>query len=205
MLAVLLELVLGYLSTLRGLQAYEAVFLLLFLCGSGLPLSQDMVILAAAGYTLFGAMAPGPLLVVAVAGLLAGDALTFWIGRHWGARWVRRPWAARFVPPEKLPALEERARRFALPFSFVTRFLPGQRSTYFFVGGTLRMPWGRFLVGNGVGAIVQVALFMYGVRTLGWSWSRLSGPFDTADNVLTGLLLIALAGWLWTRGGRKSP
>src|SRR5690348_1582614 len=107
MAGVLLELVLGYLASLRGVQAYEAVFLLLFLCGIGMPLSQDMLLLAAAGFVSLGAMAMGPLLLVCVLGLLAGDALTFWTGRHWGARWIRRPWAARFVPPERLPAIEE--------------------------------------------------------------------------------------------------
>ena len=200
---MLLELVLGFFASLRGAQAYEALFLLLFLCGLGMPLSQDMLLLAAAGSTLFGALAPAPLLAVAVLGLLAGDAVTFWIGRHWGARWVRRPWAARFVPAERLPAWEQAAHRHALPFSFLTRFLPGQRSTLFFAGGTLRMPWGRFLVGDGLGAIVHAGLLLYGARALGWGWSRWRDPFDQADNVLTGILLLAVLAWLWTQGRRR--
>lgn len=200
---VLLELVLGVLASLHGVRAYEALFLLLFLCGLGMPFSQDMLLLAAAASTLFGAMAPAPLFAVAVAGLLAGDAFTFWIGRRWGARWVRRPWAARFVPPDRLPAWEATARRYALPFSFVTRFLPGQRSTLFFVGGTLRMPWGRFLAGNGVGAIVYVGVLLYGARSLGWGWSRLQEPFDRVDNVLTAVLLLLVFAALW-RLGRKN-
>jgi len=200
--AVILELVLGFLSSLQGLQAYGWVFLLLALGGMGAPVSQDMLLLAAAGMTLLGAMQPGPLLAVAALGLLAGDVFTFWVGRHWGARWVRRPWAASFVAPERLPALEDKARRHALPSSFVTRFLPGQRSTLFFVAGTLRMPWRAFLVGDGVAAIVQACAFTYGVRELGWRWSHLRAPFDRVDDVLTAGLVVLVLVALWRKPRR---
>lgn len=203
MAAVLLEFVLGYLASLHGAQAYEAVFLLLFLCGIGMPLSQDMLLLAAAGFVSLGTMALGPLAVVSVLGLLAGDAVTFWTGRHWGARWIRRPWAARYVPPERLAAMEGAAHRHGAWASFVTRLLPGQRSTLFFVAGTLRMPWRRFLLGDGIAAIVHVGVLFYGARVFGWSWSRLREPFDRVDDVLTGLLLLILLLALWTRGTSK--
>jgi membrane protein DedA with SNARE-associated domain len=203
MAGVLLELVLGHLASLRGVQAYEAVFLLLFLCGIGMPLSQDMLLLAAAGFVTLGTMAAGPLFVVSVLGLLAGDALTFWTGRHWGARWIRRPWAARFVPPERLPGIEESVRRHAVLGSVLTRFLPGQRSTLFFVAGTLRMPWGRFLLGDGIAAMLHVGVLFYGARALGWNWSGLREPFDRADDVLTGLLLVVVLLALWTTGSSK--
>lgn len=200
MAAVLLEVVLGYLASLRGAQAYEAVFLLLFLCGIGMPLSQDMLLLAAAGCVSLGTMALGPLAVVSVLGLLAGDAVTFWTGRHWGARWIRRPWAARYVPPERLTAMEGAVGRHAVGASFVTRLLPGQRSTLFFVAGTLRMPWRRFLLGDGIAAIVHVGVLFYGARALGWSWSRLREPFERVEDVLTGVLLVAVLVFLWRQG-----
>ena len=197
-----LDLVLEFLSTLQGAQAYAGVFVLLLLCGMGAPLSQDMILLAAGSFTLIGTMQPLPLVLVAAAGLLAGDAFGFWVGHDWGAKWVRKPWAANFVPPERLPAIEAGVRRYALPLSFVTRFLPGQRSTLFFLAGTFRMPYRPFLVGDGVGALVHAALFVYGARGLGWHWQALQAPFDHVDDVLTAVLAAALFIALWRRRRR---
>jgi hypothetical protein len=47
---------------------------------------------------------------------------------------------------------------------------------------------------------VQVPLYVYGVRSLGWRWQELRGPFEWADNVLTGAMLaVLLAAWLRAR------
>ena len=146
-----LELVIGFLSSQQGLPAYGWVFLLLALCGMGAPVSQDMLLLAAAGFTLLGALQPGLLVVVAALGLLAGDVFSFWVGHHWGAKWV--PTVGRTVRSAgALARMEQAAQRHALPFSFVTRFLPGQRprcSSW----QNLRMPTG--LIGDGVAALVH--------------------------------------------------
>ena len=198
-----LDLAITFLTAQQGLPAYGWLFTLLFLCGIGLPVAQDVLLIAAAQQTLAHAMNPLLLVVVAVLGLVAGDALTFWTGRHWGARWVRQPWAARFVPPQRLPALEDMARRHAVPASFVTRFLVGQRSTLFFIAGTLRMPWRGFLWGNGVAAVLHVVMLLSAVRMVGWRWPDLQDAFDRADDRLT-VALVVLLFVLWMRGRRRT-
>lgn len=192
------DLFFSFLQSLQGTAAYELLFVLLFLCGIGAPISQDILLLAAATLPL----AAVPLLVVAWLGLLAGDALTFYLGHHYGARWVRRPWAARFVPPDRLPAMEAFMRRFGAPFTLVTRFLPGQRNTLFFVAGTLRLPYRTFFLWDGVAAALHVAVLVYGARALGWRWQSLQAPFSRADDVLTAALVLVLFA-LWLRGRRR--
>jgi membrane protein DedA with SNARE-associated domain len=197
-----LDLAIAFVTAQHGLPAYGWLFTLLFLCGIGLPVAQDALLIAAAQQTLAHALDPVLLVVVAALGLVAGDALTFWTGRYYGARWVRRPWAARLVPPEKLPAMEDMAQRHAVPASFVTRFLIGQRSTLFFIAGTLRMPWRGFFIGDGVGAVVHVALLLGAVRWLDWRWPEWQDAFSRADDRLT-LALIVLLLVLWLRGRRR--
>lgn len=189
---------LAVLASLHGGDAYFFLFVLLAAAGIGAPWGQDVVLLAAAALTLQGGMTVLPMMLVAAAALLAGDALSVWVGRHYGARWIRRPWAAKLVAPARLPALEERMRRSGTALSFLTRFLPGQRGTLFFLFGTLRLPWRGFLLADGAAALVQVALFTYGVRALGWQWPALRAPFESADDVLT-LSLIVLLLLAWTR------
>jgi membrane protein DedA with SNARE-associated domain len=192
-----LDLVLSVLAGLQGPDAYILFFALVFGAGIAGPISEDALLLAAATFAAQGGMHPLPMMVVAWVALLAGDALTFWTGRHWGARWVRRPWAQRFVPPERLPALEQGTRRFGPVLAFVTRFLPGQRTTLFFIFGTLRMPYATFFLFDGVAALVYVPVLVVGARVLGWDWQRWRGPLDSVDNWLTLLSVIVIVGWCW--------
>ncbi|HET8748384.1 MAG TPA: VTT domain-containing protein [Ramlibacter sp.] len=192
------QLALEVLAALRGSEAYTLLFLLTATAGIGAPWAQEIVLLAGAEL----ALRPGGLNALAFAALawlaiLAGDALSVWIGHRYGARWVRRPWAARFVPPRRLPGLEEGMRRHAAPLSFVTRFLPGQRGTIFFIAGALRMPWRPFLAADALAALIQVALAQVGVRSLGWEWQAFRGGVESADNVLTlGLVAVLVVWWI---------
>jgi membrane protein DedA with SNARE-associated domain len=201
-----LDLSLGVLNSLHGFTVYWVLFLLVAAAGIGGPWSQDILLIAAGNVISPHDLNPALVMLVAWCAVMAGDAFSLWIGRHYGARWVRRPWAARFVPPDRLPGLEQGMRRIELPFAFVTRFLPGQRATLYFIAGALRMRWFAFLVGNGVAALVQVPLFFFGARSLGWSWPALQPGFGRADDLLTLALLVVLVGW-WLRArsaGRRA-
>jgi membrane protein DedA with SNARE-associated domain len=200
---VFLELAIAFLATVPGAAAYGFLFLLLSGAGIGAPLSQDMLLLASASPPLSHLLQWLPAAVVAWSAIVAGDALSFFTGRHYGARWLRRPWAARLVAPERLPGAEAALRRVGAVACFVTRFLPGQRATLFFAFGSLRLPWRPFLVGNGLAALVQVPLFLWGAHALGWQWQQLRAPFDRADDVLTAVVLLVLL-VLWLRGRRPA-
>jgi membrane protein DedA with SNARE-associated domain len=197
---VFLDLSLAVLASLQGLAPYVLLSALLAGAGFGGPWSQDILLLASTSVIAPPALHPALLVATAWLAVLAGDALSLLVGRHYGAKWVRRPWAARFVPPERLPALEEGMRRHGALLAFVTRFLPGQRASLFFMAGTLRLPWRSFLLADGLAALVQVPLFTLGARPLGWSWQALRVPVDRADDWLTlALVLVLLAWWLRVR------
>jgi membrane protein DedA with SNARE-associated domain len=201
---VFLDLTLGVLGGLHGSSVHTLLFLLVAGAGIGGPWSQDILLLAAGTVIAPQDLSPPLAMAAAWAGVMAGDAFSLWMGHHYGARWVRRPWAARFVPPERLPGLEEGLRRIAAPFAFVTRWLPGQRGTLFFIAGTLRLRWLPFLLGDGIAAGVQVPLLFIGVRSLGWSWQSLQAGFERADDLLTlALVIVLLAWWLWARSAAR--
>lgn len=192
-----LDLLVSVLATLHGADAYILLFALVFGSGIAGPISGDALLLAAATFSAQGGMQPLPMMAVAWFGVVAGDALTFWTGRRWGARWIRRPWAARAVPPERLPGLEQGVRRAGPVLAFVTRFLPGQRTTLFFLFGMLRMPYATFFLFDGVAALVYVPVLVVGARLLGWDWQRWRGPLDSVDNWLTLLVIVVIVGWCW--------
>jgi membrane-associated protein len=197
------DIMLVLLQSLHGLPVYAMVFAVLLLSGIGAPWGQDAMLLAVASFAMQRGMDPVALTLAAWVAIVAGDALSVFLGHRYGTRWVRRPWAASFVPRQDLPALEARTRQVGPWLSFVTRFLPGQRGTIFFLAGTLRLPWRAFFIGNGLAAAVQVPLYVVGVRSLGWRWQDLRSPFEWADNLLTiALLGVLLAAWLRVRRRR---
>jgi membrane-associated protein len=196
---MLQQIALDVLATLHGGPAYGLLFLLVASAGIGAPWAQDILLLAAAGLGLHaGGLDPLAIAATAWLAILAGDALSVWFGHRYGARWVRRPWAARFVPPQRLPGLEEGTRRHAALLSFVTRFLPGQRATLYFIFGSLRLPWQPFLAADALAALIQVGVAQVGTRSLGWNWQAFAGPVDGADTVLTIALIVVLVAW-WIR------
>ncbi|NML45373.1 hypothetical protein HHL11_16585 [Ramlibacter sp. G-1-2-2] len=198
------ELFLGFFYGLDPASMAACVFLVLFGAGMGLPLSQDLMLLAAAPLTLMGVLPPLKLVALAWVALLAGDAVTFWTGRYFGARWIRLPWAQRGVPPAALQRLEEGTRRRGPLLAFLARFLPGQRATLYFAYGTLHMPWRQFLAFDALAAAIHVPLLVYGVRLLHWRWEAWQAPLDHIDDALT-LALIALVFFWYRRQKRLSP
>jgi membrane protein DedA with SNARE-associated domain len=64
-MAAMFDSALAFLQSLQGLPAYALLFALLFSCGIGAPINEDILLLAAAALTLPGVMEPLPLMVVA--------------------------------------------------------------------------------------------------------------------------------------------
>lgn len=194
-----LEIFLGLLASLQGAAAYGLVSFLLFSAGVGAPLSQDVLLLASAK---LGSMQPLPLIIVAWLAVMAGDTLSMWIGHRYGSRWIRKPWARRIVALERLPGLEDKMRRYGAVLAFVTRFLPGQRATLYFIYGTLRLPYRTFFIADGIAALIQVPLFVFGAHSLGWEWQVLQPRFDRADDILALAVIAILLAW-WLRERRR--
>lgn len=201
---MLFELFIGFFYGLDPASMYACVFLVLFTCGLGMPLSQDLMLLAAAGVAAMGQLQPGKLVVLAWAALLLGDAVTFWTGRFFGARWIRAAWAQRLVPPPALRQLEAGTRRRGALLAFAARFLPGQRGTLYFAYGTLSMPWWQFFAFDALAAALEVPLLVYGARAWHWRWEAWQAPLDNIDDALT-LALVVLAVLWWRRQKRLSP
>jgi membrane protein DedA with SNARE-associated domain len=80
---------LASLEALQGAPAYALVFAALAATGFGLPVNEDLLLLAAAALTLRGVMEPVPLAVVAWCGILVADTLVFHWGHRFGARLLR--------------------------------------------------------------------------------------------------------------------
>lgn len=181
---------------------YVGVAAMFVLCGLGLPLPEEIV-LVAAGYVCFKGLADRYLMMAACAGaILAGDLLPFIGGRVFGAKLLR-------IRPLRMLVTKRRLAMFDRWFSrrgdlviFFARFVAGLRIVAYFAAGTMRMSFGRFLMLDLLGVALVVPLLV-------WVGARFGNIIDDAivqvQRVERGLLIAAVAAglglglWLWLR------
>ncbi|MEN9398194.1 MAG: hypothetical protein RLZ81_2724 [Pseudomonadota bacterium] len=200
----MMESVWPFLQSLQGLPAYALLFALLFGCGIGLPMNEDIVLLAAAALTLKGVMEPPALMVVAWFGLVGGDALVFHWGHRFGTRLLRKPFLARLMTEARLESMQATMRRYGPAYIFVVRFMPGVRTALFLAAGSLKMPYRHLFIYDGVAALVELPLLVYGVRYVGGRWQEILDLFQRFQIVIVpGILLMLVAVWLYRRGKPK--
>lgn len=199
----MLDAALPFLQSLQGFPAYALLFGLLFSCGIGAPINEDILLLAASALTLNGVMQPVPLMIVGWFGIMAGDALVFHWGHRFGARALRHRWGARIVSPQRLEELQDTMRRYGPAYIFVVRFLPGIRTMLFFAAGSLKTPYRHLFIFNGLAAAIELPILVYTVRYIGGRWQEITAWIQRSADVLTiGLLVALVAAFAYARWRR---
>jgi membrane protein DedA with SNARE-associated domain len=139
---------------------YLAIIVILILTGSGLPLPEEIPIIAAGVLAAHGDLNPWPAVACCLFGALAGDCMMYLMGYHFGRGVLRdRHWWVRFVTPEREAKVEEMFRRHGLKVFFIARFLVVVRSPLLLAAGIMRVPFRRFLLIDLVSASAVVATF----------------------------------------------
>jgi len=145
-----------YITEFFGRFHYMAPFTLLLLCGLGLPLPEEVALIGS-GILLFqGEVKFIPITVVCSIAILLGDSLPYWLGRHYGLAALKTRWVATILHPERFAALERRFAEHGNYAVFTCRFLPGLRIPGYFVAGTLRMSYSRFIFIDFLGVLISV-------------------------------------------------
>jgi membrane protein DedA with SNARE-associated domain len=169
-------------------------------------MNEDIVLLAASALTLQGVMEPVPLMVVAWFGLLGGDALVFHWGYRYGAGLLRKPLFARIVPGNRLDTLQGTMRRYGPGYIFVVRFLPGIRTALFLAAGSLKMPYRHLFVYDGLAALIELPLLVYGVRYVGGRWEEVLAMLHRFQSFIVPVVIVVpFSIWLYRRFKSKSP
>src|SRR5215210_3327492 len=82
-------------------------FLLLLLCGVGLPLPEDIVLVVAGMLAKDDSRPWAPVAVLMYVAVLAGDSLIFLLGRRYGARLLAWEGTHHLFPPRKQARIQE--------------------------------------------------------------------------------------------------
>lgn len=172
---------------------YFLLFGLLVACGMGLPLPEDIPIMAA------GALAANHQMHLAVAGLvawlgiLAGDTVLYHLGLKFGLEIVRVPFIGKHVTRERIEKAEHLFDRYGVWVIAVGRMVAGVRGAVVVAAGATRFNFIKFIIADALAAIVSGGLFLL----LGfWLGSRLREHMAQIHHykeyVLAGVLLAIL-------------
>ncbi|MFC5436254.1 DedA family protein [Rhodanobacter umsongensis] len=141
---------------------YIAVFIALMICGAGLPLPEDITLVAGGVIAGLGYANVHAMFALAMFGVLLGDAAIFMLGHHYGARILQWRFVARVLTPERYAKVQEKFDRYGNRMLFFARFLPGMRTTVYLTAGTThRVSFLRFLLIDTLAALISVPFWVY--------------------------------------------
>lgn len=185
------------LNALQGFPSYSLLLLLLVGCGIGMPLNEDLLILAAASLTLTGLFDPLVLIVVCIVGVVVGDFLIFHWGRKYGTQLMKTRLGSKILNPEKFESFQKQMKSAGPYYLFVTRFLPGIRTPLFFAAGTLKFPYRSLWFYDTLAACIEVPLMVYAVRAVGGNWEKVVKTVHEFQSGVFALAGLVFAFFIW--------
>jgi len=145
-----------------GYFGYPGVFLALLLGSLGVPIPEEMPIVAAGVLSHGGLLKWWLALPVCVAGVLSGDLVLYWTGWHWGERVLNWRVVRWVLTPQREVWLKDAYCRHAVKTIVTVRHVMGLRAAAFLTAGIARVPWWKFVLADASAAIVGVP-FSFGL------------------------------------------
>jgi len=187
---------------------YVAIALVLFLAGLGVPIPEDIPLIYGGVLAGQGHMDVYVHFAVSMVFILVGDVSLYLIGRRLAARRLRRAAASaadqaldsltpsrwdRLASPERLAKVEGYFDRYGSWSVFLGRFVAGVRGAVFLTAGMGGFPLWRFVLLDGLAALVSVPAWIALGYWAGARWEQLLEQAKTYQIYLLGGVAVALA------------
>jgi len=137
---------------------YLGVFAVLLLGSLGVPIPEEMPIIAAAVLSHEGIVRWWLALLLCLLGVLSGDVVLYWVGRHWGEQVLNWRMVRLVLSPAREQWLKAAYRRHALKTVVTARHVMGLRAAAFLTAGIARVPFWKFIVADAGAAVLGVPL-----------------------------------------------
>lgn len=143
-------------------------------------------------------------LPVCVVGVLSGDTVLYWVGRHWGERILDWRMVRMVLDRRRAEDLRAAYRRHGLKIVFTARHVMGLRAAAFLTAGLAGVGFWRFLAADAAAALVSVP-FGFGLAYLFTDQvERVLADVHRVEHWLLLLGMIAVAGALAVAAWRRS-
>jgi membrane protein DedA with SNARE-associated domain len=140
--------------------AYLSILGMLGLCGLGLPMPEDIILISAGFLSSLGKFSLPAAIGAGMVGVLSGDAMLFFLGRRYGRAVFRWPLIRRMFPLETQAKAEARIVENGAFICFMARFLPGLRSPIYLMAGAMGITPRTYIVQDGLAASISVPFWV---------------------------------------------
>ena len=163
----------------------------------GLFVPSTPIMIGAGALVGLGKLSLFPVLIASALGAIAGDALSFWIGRR-GKRHLTSVWPLA-THPDLLVTGESFFARYGSLSIFLARFVPVVKAVLPTVAGMAGMASLRFFVVNVLSALVWSAAHLFPSMLIGRGLGVAATANPKVIELFLGVLVLAIMGWITAR------
>jgi membrane protein DedA with SNARE-associated domain len=178
-----------FLASLVLAHGYLVVFCAVALDFAALPIPGELLLLTIGGLAVQGRLDPVWAIGAATAGAILADSISYWMGRLGGLRVMARVGLARDWNPGSLTVL-------------FGRFVIGARLVLAPLAGARRLPYGRFVLCNMLGAAMWAATYVLAGYAAGKNLAVLQRHWTSASTALQIALAVAIVTFVCVRCAR---
>jgi membrane protein DedA with SNARE-associated domain len=169
------------------------VFALVFLESIGLPLPGEAILISAAIFAgTTQEISIALVILTAVLGAIFGSIIGFWIGDRFGYPLLLRYGSYIGLTETRIKIAQYLFRRQGMLVVLIARFVAVLRSVVGFIAGANRMPFAKFMIANGAGAVAWALLYGLEGYYFGKGVEEFARPFAIALAVVGAIVVVSL-------------
>jgi membrane protein DedA with SNARE-associated domain len=143
---------------------YFILFGLLFACGLGLPLPEDIPLLLGGYFVAVGQMNIVWVGILAWLGIIGGDCCLYWLSRRYGMGITKVRFIGSHVTESRILWAEKKFEQYGTWVVAVCRLFAGVRGAMVIAAGVVKFNFAKFVIADGIAALFSGGLFVW----LGW-------------------------------------
>jgi membrane protein DedA with SNARE-associated domain len=144
-----------------GIAGYFVLFGLLFSCGLGMPLPEDIPLLVSGMLVGQHRMHVWAVAICAWCGIIGGDCVLYFLGHHFGLNITKVPLIGKHISKERILQAEHLFEKYGIWVVAVGRLFAGIRGAMVVAAGTIRFNFIKFIIADGLAALVSGGLFVW--------------------------------------------
>lgn len=185
--------------------AHWIVFSALMLAGINVPISEDLMIILSA--VLAATVVPenvGKLFLGVFLGCYISDWVCYWIGRSFGPKLWNISWFAKTFDRKRIVQIQSYYEKYGFWTLLIGRFIPfGVRNCLFLTAGLGRMPFGRFLLSDGIACICSNTILFTVAYSVGKNYKTLLEMIKTFNIFLFAAFVVLIIAFIWYKRKKK--